>query len=69
MEDSMEMETTYILPSEESIRVIGNRVRSKVLDNQLLKINMGTLVTGTKTKKKGEDVIFTQMDKDMKEIG
>ena len=33
MEDSMEMETTYILPSEESIRVIGNRVRSKVLDN------------------------------------
>ena len=30
---------------------------------------MGTLVTGTKTKKKGEDVIFTQMDKDMKEIG
>ena len=33
MEDSMEMETTYILPSEASIKVIGNRVRSKVSDN------------------------------------
>ena len=69
MVDSMVMVTIFMLHREEYIKVIGNKVKNRVLDSWLLKINMGTLETGTRTKNRGEDVTFIPMGRGMKAIG
>ena len=69
MVDSMVMVTIFMLHREEYIKVIGNKVKNRVLENWLLKINMAILETGMRTKNRGEDVIFIPMGRGMKAIG
>ena len=56
---NMETATIFIPLRGESIKEAGNKGKSKVLGNLLLKISMAILATGTKTRRKAEDATST----------
>lgn len=59
MAGNMETVTIFIPLRGESIKEAGNKGKNKVLGSLLLKINMDILETGTKTRRKVEDVTST----------